>query len=122
MSANIELDGFEDLEEYIQDMTLTESDKTKAMKAAIKPVYDKTNNETPISSERLKKSEKMQVKKEGFATVGLVRYGVFWDVFNEFEYGSSKNKSHVGFFEKAVNESTDEAIKILAEILLDKGK
>lgn len=120
--ANIDFSGLDDIEDLLQDMKITEPDKTRAMRAAIKPVYEKTNNATPIRSGRLKKSEKMLVKKEDFATVGIVRYGMFWDRFNEFEYGGSRNKSHVGFFDKAVKDSTNAAVKILADNLLDKIK
>lgn len=120
MSGNIEINGFDDLEKFIQDMTLTEQDKNKAMRAALKPVYEVTQKDTPVRSEKLKESEVMQVKKQGFATVGIVRYGVFWDVMNEF--GNSKNKQHVGFFERAVNKTTNEALSILASELLDKVK
>ena len=120
MSGSIEFSGFDDLEGLIQDMTLTEQDKSKAMRAALKPVYEETQKNTPVRSEKLKESEIMQVKKEGFATVGIVRYGVFWDFMNEF--GNSKNKKHVGFFERSVNKSTNEALNILANELLDKVK
>lgn len=120
MSGNIELSGFDDIEKLIQDMTLTDQDKSKAMRAAIKPVYDETQKNTPTRSEKLKKSEVMQVKKEDFATVGLVRYGVFWDVMNEF--GNSKNKKHVGFFERSVNKTLDEFLNILADQLFENIK
>ena len=117
--SGIEVEGFDDLENTIQSMTLTDSDKTKAMKAAIKPMYDTTQNVTPVRSGALKQSEKMQVKKEDMATVGIVRYGKFWDIFNEF--GTSKDKSHVGFFSRAIDQSSDEAVQILAKQLLDKA-
>lgn len=116
----IEYSGFDELESLIQDMVITDQDERKAMKAAIKSVYDKTQNATPVRSTTLKKSEVMQVKKEDFATVGIVRYGVFWDLFNEF--GTSKDKSHVGFFERAVNDTNDEVISILTENLTFKVK
>lgn len=117
--SGIEVTGFDDVEKYVQDMTLTDSDKTKAMKAAIRPMYCATQSVTPVRSGALKQSEKEQVKKEDMATVGIVRYGKFWDIFNE--YGTSKDKSHVGFFSKAIDQSSDEAVQILAKGLLDKA-
>lgn len=120
--ADIDFSGLDDIEDLLQNMKLTERDKTKSMREAIKPVYEKTNNATPMSSGRLKKSEEMLVRKEDLATVGIVRYGVFWDRFNEFEYGGSRNKSHVGFFDRAVKNSTNAAVKILANNLFEKIK
>ncbi|MCR3758157.1 hypothetical protein KYB31_03985 [Clostridium felsineum] len=120
MNSGIEISGFDDLENLIQDMTLTDTDERKAMQEAIKVVYDATQESTPTRSETLRKSEVMQVKKEDFAVVGIVKYGVFWDIFNEF--GTSKSKAHVGFFERAVNSSNDEAINVLARELLYRVK
>lgn len=118
--SGIEVSGFDELESFVQNMTLTDADERKAMKAAIEVVYDATQENTPTRSETLKKSEVMQVKKEDFAVVGIVKYGVFWDIFNEF--GTSKSKAHVGFFERAVNSSNDEAINVLARELLYRVK
>lgn len=120
MSSGIEVDGFDDLENMLQDMTLTDEDQKKAMKAALIPAYEATQEDTPVRTDILKKSEKMQVKKEDFAVVGVIKYGAFWDIFNEF--GTSKDKSHVGFFEKAINRSTDKVVEILAQELLSKIK
>ena len=120
MPSAIVIEGFEDLEEYIQEMTLTENDKKTAMKAAIEPIGEEVRNNTPVKSEKLKKSVRTQVKKEGFATVGIVKMGEFYGKFQEF--GTSQQKAHVGFFERAVNKSQNKAIGILSKELLDKAK
>lgn len=116
MSGFIELDGFDDLETLLQDMTITEADEKKAMKKALKPIVDEIEKNTPERSKKLKKSIKRIVKREGLAIVGIVRLGKFYDVFQEF--GTSQTKANVGFFEKSVNRSENEAIEVLRQELL----
>lgn len=116
MSNGIEIDGFDELEELVQDMVITEADEKKAIKKAISPIADEVEKNTPVKTKKLQKSVIRSVKKEGFATVGIVRMGRFYDIFQEF--GTSKSKAHVGFFERAVNKSTDEALAILSKELL----
>lgn len=112
----IEIDGMEELQNLLQDMSLSEADEKKAMKKAITPVSNEVQRNTPYRTGRLKKSVKATVKKEGFATVGIVRTGQFYDIFEE--YGTSKSKKNVGFFERSVNKTQNEAISILANELL----
>lgn len=117
MDSGIELSGFNELESLLQDMTIDEADEKKAMREAISIIGEEVEKNTPVgSTQRLKKSLKRQVKKEGFATVGIVRFGVFWDMFQEF--GTSKSKKNVGFFERSVNRSQDNALNKLANELL----
>ncbi len=118
--AGIELEGFDELEKYIEDMTLTDSDKTKAMRAAITPIAEEVEKNTPVRTGALKKSIKTQVKKEDMTTVGVVRMGEYYDIFQEF--GTSQQKANVGFFERSINKTQDKAIGILTEELLNKAK
>lgn len=116
----IEIEGFEELETMLQEMTITEEDEKKAMKLAINPIAEEVEKNTPEDTGKLKKSVKRQVKKDGLAIVGIVRMGRFYDTFQEF--GTSKSKKNVGFFERSVNKSQNEAVKILGAELLDKVK
>lgn len=116
MGNGIEIDGFEDLEELVQDMVITEADEKKAMKKALEPIANEVERNTPEKTSKLKKSVIKSIKKESFATIGIVRMGRFYDVFQEF--GTSKSKAHVGFFEKSVNKTEKEAIYILSKELL----
>ncbi|UZW13195.1 HK97 gp10 family phage protein [Clostridium pasteurianum] len=118
--SGFEIEGFEDLEEYIQNMTLTDSDKRKALKSAMQPIAEEVEKNTPIRTGELKKSIKVQVKKEELAVVGIVKMGKFYDAFQEF--GTSQQKAHVGFFEKSVNKTQNKAIEILTDELLNKAK
>lgn len=116
MGNGIEIDGFDELEELVQDMTITEQDEKKAMKKALVPATREVESNTPEKTKKLKKSLKEIVKKEDLATVGIIRFGRFWDVFQEF--GTSNEKKHVGFFERSINKAQNEVVKILAEELL----
>jgi HK97 gp10 family phage protein len=116
MDNGIEIDGFDGLEELLQDMTVTEQDEKRAMKKALSPITDEVTKNAPSKSGRLKKSIKTSVKVEDFAVVGRVRINSFYGCFQEF--GTSQQKANIGFFERSVNKSSGESINILAKELL----
>lgn len=118
--ADIEIAGFEEIEEMLKDMTITDAEEIKAMSKAIEPIYQEVYKNSPEETGNSKRQIKKQVRKDGFATVGVIKLGAWYSMFNEF--GTSKNKKHVGFFERAVNKKADEAVNILAKELLDKAK
>jgi HK97 gp10 family phage protein len=117
---NIETEGFEEIETMLQDMTITLEDESKAMRKAIEPIYEEVDKTAPEHTGSLRKQVKKQVKKDGVATVGVIKLGAWYSLFNEF--GTSMSKKHVGFFSRAVNKTADEAVNILAKELLDKAK
>ncbi|EKO1913619.1 hypothetical protein PZQ55_002707 [Clostridium botulinum] len=120
MSSGIEIEGMEEFTDFLQDMTLTESDERKAVREAIKPIANEVEKNSPTGyTGRLKRISET-VKKEGLATVGLVRTTVFYDIFQEL--GTSKQKKNVGYFERSVKSTEDKALSILAKELLDKVK
>lgn len=120
MSNGIELEGFEELEGFIRNGNLTPEDESKAIRKALNPIKNQLEKDTPKGlSEKLSKS-KITIKKEGFATVGVVKAGTFYGMFQEF--GTSKSKKHVGYFERAVEDSKNEALEILSEEILNKIK
>lgn len=120
MASGIEIDGFDDLENLLQDMTISDVDEKKAMKKAIEPIYQEVYANAPERTGKLKKQITKIVKKEDFATTGTIKLGAFYSMFEEF--GTSQQKSHVGFFETSVNKTNNEAIEILTKELLDKAK
>jgi len=117
--ASIEIEGFEELEEFLQNLTVTDSDEKKAMKLAIDVIANEVEKNTPERTGKLKRIKKT-VKKDGFGTVGTIKMGVFYDIFQEF--GSSQQKKNIGFFERSVNNTKDKAIQVLTKELLDKAK
>lgn len=117
----IEISGFDELENLLQDMTISDADEKKAMKKAIEPIYQEIYVNAPIGKTRkLKKQITKAVKKEDFATIGVIKLGAFYSMFEEF--GTSKSKSHVGFFERSVNKTEKQALEILTKELIDKVK
>lgn len=114
--ASIEVDGFDEIEELLADMNITQEDERKAMKKAIAPVAAEVERNTPKKTKRLEKSVAESVTKEDFATVGIVKMGEFYDIFEEF--GTSQSKKNVGFFERSINNTQDGAITTLANELL----
>ncbi|NFQ85118.1 hypothetical protein FDG04_07310 [Clostridium sporogenes] len=120
MSNGIEIEGLDEFTDFLQDMTLTESDEKKAVREAIEPIGNMVEKNSPTGyTGRLKRISKT-VKRDGLATVGIVRTKVFYDIFQEL--GTSKQKKNVGYFERSVKGVEDKAISILTKILLDKAK
>lgn len=115
--SGIELDGFEELENIVQDMTLTEADEKKAMKSAIDVIYNVVESNTPVGETgNMKEKIKEKVSKDDFSVIGQVIMGEWYTGFEEF--GTSQQKHHVGFFERSVNSSENEALEVLAKGLL----
>lgn len=121
MASGIEVTGFEDLENIIQDMTLSDAEEKKIVKNAIQPAKETIQQNTPVGqTHELEESVTDSVKKEDMAIVGTIKMGKFYDFFQEF--GTSQQKDNVGFFEKSVNSTTDEVIALMAEGLFSKIK
>lgn len=116
--ASIELSGFDELENLLSDMTIDEADSKKAMKNAIEVLADEIERNTPEGSTGNLKKLKTKISKDGLAIKGTVKLGAFYGMFQEF--GTSKSKSHVGFFERSVNSKKDNAINVLANELLNR--
>ncbi len=115
--SSIELEGFEELEELIQGMTLTEAEEKKAMKSAIDVIYKAVESNTPVGeSGKTKKAIKEKVSKDDFSVIGQVIMGEWYTGFEEF--GTSQQKHHTGFVERSVNSSQNEALEVLAKGLL----
>jgi HK97 gp10 family phage protein len=114
----IEVNGLDELTEFFEEMTLTEADERKAMKKAMEPVAKQLETDTPKGSTKKLSKVKISIVREDFATVGKIRLGAWWDIFQEF--GTSKSKKNAGFFERSINSTNDKAIGILANELLNK--
>ncbi|OOM64239.1 hypothetical protein CLBEIC_55560 [Clostridium beijerinckii] len=98
-------------------MTLTEADEKKAMKDGIDVIYNAVESNTPVGETgKMKKEIKTKVSKDDFSVTGQVIMGAWYTGFEEF--GTSQQKHHVGFFERSVNSSQNEALEVLAKGLL----
>lgn len=78
MADGIEIEGFEEFEEMLVDMTIDESDEKKAMREAIKPIATEIEKNTTKRTGKLSKLSKT-VKKDGFATVGIIKTKQWYD-------------------------------------------
>lgn len=120
MSDGIRIEGLEEFEKMIQDAVIDDSDVKKAMRKALEPIMDAVEKNTPMRTGKLKKSVKKQVKTDGLGVVGVIKLGKFYDMFEEF--GTSQQKHHVGFFDRAVRNSAAKSLNILGKELLKKLK
>lgn len=100
-------------------MTISEEDEKKFLRKAIKPIAEGLERDTPKGYTGKLAKVKTAVKREELLTVATVKAGAWWDIFQEF--GTSKTKKNIGYFDKSVQNSQDEAFRILGEIL-DKAK
>jgi len=116
MSNSIEISGFTEFENLLHDMTISDAEEKKAMKLAIIPIKDALEQATPEGKTGKLEKIKTTVKKEGFATVGTLKLGAFWGMFQE--YGTSTQRAHVGFFENTIRHTEGSALSILTRELL----
>lgn len=120
MTDGIEFEGFEQLERFVKNGNVTPEDESKAIRKALNPIKNQLEKDTPKGLSKKLSHAKITIKKEGFATAGIVKAGSFYGMFQEF--GTSKSKKHVGYFERAVECSKNEALEILSEEILNKIK
>ncbi|WMJ81971.1 hypothetical protein RBU49_06905 [Clostridium sp. MB40-C1] len=118
MADGIEVEGLDDFTNMLKDMTIDRNDETKAMRAAIQPIKERLEIDTPKGVTKKLSKVKTSVRKDGLATVGTVKAGAWWDKFQEF--GTSQQKKNVGYFERSVRNTEDKAIEILSRELLKK--
>ena len=118
--AGIEMEGFDEFQKLLEDMTLTEADERKAMSAAIKVISEQLQKDTPQGETGKLSKTRMSVKKDEIGIVGEVKTGAYWDIFQEF--GTSRQKTNVGYFERSEESTQDDALKVLINELLSKAK
>lgn len=116
---DLKLEGMEELEKLIQEMTLDNRDLSKAAKNGIEILAKKLEKDSPEKSGRLSKI-KTSVKNTGLGVEAAAKAGMFYDVFQEF--GTSEQKAHVGYFESSVRKNADNAIKEVAKVVFEKIK
>lgn len=119
MIDGIRIEGLEEIESFLQEVTISEEDERRAIRASLKPMAQEIENNTTKKSGKLSKLT-TTVKKEGLGTVGTIKTKRFYDIFEEF--GASGKKHNIGYFERSVRNKEAESISILAKLLLDKIK
>ena len=120
----IEISGLDELSESLSEMALSDAKERSAIRKAVKKIATELEKDSPkrtSNKSNLKLSKvKVTVSKDGITNVGMVKTGAWWDKFQEF--GTSKSKKNVGYFERSVRKTEDEAVQILGEELLKKIK
>ena len=118
MAGTIELDGVDEFQEFIEDMSLDIYTKKQSVRAGIKVIGTGLENDTPIGPTGELSEIKISIKEKNLAIEGTARSNAFYDVFQNF--GTSEQKAHVGYFERSVESNTAEAIKKVAEVIFRK--
>ncbi|MDQ0149216.1 HK97-gp10 family putative phage morphogenesis protein [Eubacterium multiforme] len=115
---SIEIEGMEEFEELLQNMVLDASDKKKAVRAGIKVIAKSIENKSPKGKTKRLSKIKTTVKDTGLSVEGIAHSKAFYDVFEEF--GTSQQKKNIGYFDRAAQESSDEAINEVAKVIFAK--
>lgn len=118
MDSGIEIEGFEDFSRFLGDMVLDMGTKRKAVREGINVVAKDLEENTPVGSTGELSEIKVTVRESFLAVEGIARSKAFYDIFQEF--GTSEQKAHVGYFERSVTESEDEAVSRLARVIFNK--
>lgn len=112
----IEIKGFEDIFEELDDMNISDKKKRRVLREGAEIVKQAVIDNSPEASGQMKKRWKNKIKRFdgnlGFEIIG----DTVQDIENEF--GSSKNKKHIGFFSNAVDKVSDKAVNIIVKGVL----
>lgn len=115
--SEIELEGFEEVEDLLNDLILDEATERKAVKVGLDIIADSIEENSPVKTGRLKKI-KRKIRNTGLAMEGIANSTAFYDKFQDL--GTSQQKANVGYFDRAVDEAIDKAVQASAEILFSK--
>lgn len=116
--SEIKVDGLEEFEKLLQNMSLNIIDKRKAIKAGIKVIARNLEKDTPKGPTGILSKIKVSVKEKDLATEGVARSIAFYDVFQE--YGTSEQKENLGYFERSVEQNKNNALDQVAEVIFKK--
>lgn len=112
----IEVKGFDDIFKDLDDMNISDKKKRRALKEGVEIVRQAVIENSPVATGSMKKRWKSTIKRFDGNLGFEVKGDTVQDIENEF--GSSKNKKHIGFFSKAVDKVSDKAVNIIANEVL----
>ncbi len=112
----IEIRGFEDIFKDLDDMNISDKKKRNALKIGAEIVRQSVVDNSPVLTGTMKKRWKSNIKRFDGNLGFEIRGDTIQDIENEF--GSSKNKKHIGFFSNAVDKVSDEAVNTMAKGVL----
>ena len=114
--AGIEVEGFEELEDFLNDLKIDPPEERRVVKQALDVIKAAVEPNIPKDTGELQKSQKTSVTQSNGVTTGRYSVSKFYGRFLEF--GTSKSKKHVGFFSKNVRKAEEKAIDTVAKELL----
>lgn len=112
----IEIKGFDDIFKDLDDMNISDKKKRNALKIGAEIVRQSVVDNSPVLTGMMKKRWKSNIKRFDGNLGFEVRGDTPQDIENEF--GSSRNKKHIGFFSKAVDKVSNVAVKVIADEVL----
>ena len=118
MSTTIEVEGFEEMEELLRNLELDMSTKRKAVKVGLDVIANSIENKSPKGKTGKLAKIKRKIKNTGLAIEGTANSSAFYDVFQDI--GTSQQKKNVGYFDRAVEGSINDAIKASTEVVFSK--
>lgn len=113
----IRIEGFEDIFKDLDDMNISDTKKKKALRSGAEIVLKSVVDNSPVRTGRMKKRWKSRIRRIDGDLGFEVKGDTLEDIYNEF--GSSKNKEHIGFFSKAVDKVSDRAVQTIVNEVLD---
>lgn len=114
----MEIEGLEELMKDFSDMVIDEAEEKRALNNVCKDLKTKLENSSPLGKTKKLKKIKKAVKSDGLGFSVVLYSGAFYDIFQEF--GTSKQKAHVGYFERTVRQESDNVLKTLAQELIER--
>lgn len=118
MSGTIELDGLDEFQEFIDDMSLNITTKKQAVRQGIKVIGQRLEKDTPVGATGELSEIKISVKESNLAIEGTAKSEAFYDIFQE--YGTSEQKANVGYFDRSIEDHQEEAISKVAQTIFRK--
>ena len=112
----IEIKGFDDIFKDLDDMNISDRKKRKALKEGAEIVRQSVVDNSPVRTGRMKKRWKSTIKRFDGNLGFEIKGDTVQDIENEF--GSIKNKKHIGFFSNAVDKVSDKAVNVIAKGVL----
>lgn len=112
----IEIKGFDDIFNDLDDMNISDRKKRTALKSGSEIIIRAVEDNSPARTGKMKKRWKNTIKRFDGDLGFEIKGDTVQDIENEF--GSSKNKKHIGFFSNAVDKVTDKAVNIISKGVL----
>lgn len=118
MADGIKLEGFDEFEDMLSRMNITDKEERSILENAVEPAFAALERDAPRGKTGKLSNIKFSIKKVGFATTATLRVGAYWGMFQEF--GTSYQKAHVGFFERSIKSTEDKVINEMSKELFKK--